>query len=93
MKYLSYVRREESLITTFIQFLDTKVILLRLLIIKVRKKWDIDLWLRSKYLFFIQMANYISISVQIITHYNKVTDIVDCKTFTITIKTIVSSNE
>ena len=39
------------------------------------------------------MANYISISVQIITHYNKVTDIVDCKTFTITIKTIVSSNE
>ena len=39
------------------------------------------------------MANYISISVQIITHYNKVTDIVDDKTFTTTIKTIVSSNE
>ena len=39
------------------------------------------------------MTNYISISVQIITHYNKVTDIVDDKTFTITIKTIVSSNE
>ena len=39
------------------------------------------------------MANYISISVQIITHYNKVTDIVDDKTFTITFKTIVSSNE
>ena len=93
VKYLSYIRREVSLIRTLIQFLDTKVIWLRLLIIKVRKKWDIDLWLRSKYLFFIEMANYISISVQIITHYNKVTDIVDDKTFTITIKTIVSSNE
>jgi len=39
------------------------------------------------------MTNYISISVQIITHYNKITDIVDDKTFTKTIKTIVSSNE
>ena len=39
------------------------------------------------------MVNYISINVPIITHYNKVTDIVNCKTFTITIKTIVSSNE
>ena len=93
VKHLIYIRREVSLIRTLIQFLDTKVIWLRLLIIKVRKKWDIDLWLRSKYLFFIEMANYISISVQIITHYNKVTDIVDDKTFTITIKTIVSSNE
>ena len=39
------------------------------------------------------MKNYISINVPIITHYNKITNIVDCKTFTTTIKTIISSNE
>ena len=39
------------------------------------------------------MTNYISIIVPIITHYNKITDIVYNKTFTKTIKTIVSSNE